>query len=229
MRIISKFKDYYDSVQGVMYDSDILYFRKKEQLTVDKSIISFRNFMAGHNYISYIGFCGEVYPVLRFVLSDSQEKSKKYKKFTFKGSYYDVCGTAIHGIEAIAKYAFDNQDKKHYQHKESYIYGQIKENVNYLKKLDLFEVHKTPIYLLHSGHTDSYLTIAPELKEYNFQSVFDPYTAYQELVMWIGNQAVKEYPPQIKDDIVIRDSKGFDGWSFKNKWSEKKQRRSNKK
>lgn len=39
----------------------------------------------------------------------------------------------------------------------------------------------------------------------------------------------EEYPPQIKDDVVTRDSKGFDDWSFKNKWSEKKQRRGDKK
>jgi hypothetical protein len=52
----------------------------------------------------------------------------------------------------------------------------------------------------------------------------DPYTAYQELVMWIGNKAVNEYPPQIVDDIVLRDSKGFDKWSFKNKPGYRKKR-----
>lgn len=35
MKIISKYKDYYDSVQGVMYDSEIKYIRKSECHTLE--------------------------------------------------------------------------------------------------------------------------------------------------------------------------------------------------
>ena len=104
-----------------------------------------------------------------------------------------------------------------------------------IEKMDLFNEHKTPIFHLYrQEHNVRYkqcehrIVIATRLSDFKFQRVFDPYTAYQELVMWLGNQATNEYPPQIRDDKVLRDAKGFDDWSFKNKWSEKKQRRSKK-
>lgn len=54
-----------------------------------------------------------------------------------------------------------------------------------------------------------------QLSQYNFQSVIDPYTAFQELYMWHCNKANPEKPiPHISDKIMA-EAKGFDKWSFR--------------
>ena len=237
MKIISKQRDYYDSVQGVMYDSDIIYHRKESSVLI---------YWGNREYpkIEIIGFCGKLYPVYIFKVNNlehypADDRDKKYlnknkltgKIFKLKSSYGDNKYISLYDQNEIysAMLYFGDIQK---DTKEHVFLDKLKTLCNDIERLSLFEKYKTPIFHLarhkHHAHNDK-ITIAPTLSNYNLQSVVDPYTAYQELVMWIGNQAVSEYPPQIKDDIVLRDSKGFDNWSFKNKWSEKKQRRRNKK
>ncbi len=53
------------------------------------------------------------------------------------------------------------------------------------------------------------------LKELEFFRLFDPYTAFQEISMFLGGLAVplKEIP-QVPDKIMVG-IKGFDQWSFR--------------
>jgi hypothetical protein len=64
------------------------------------------------------------------------------------------------------------------------------------------------------------------LKDVEFFRVFDPHTTYQEIFMYIsgvlgGN--MKEIPEMSDDDM--RDSKGFDKWSFRKEPSSKKKKK----
>lgn len=57
----------------------------------------------------------------------------------------------------------------------------------------------------------------PKLSEYGFASAVDPWTAYQELSMFVGGvlPRQKQDTVEITDDRVIRDAKGHDDRSFK--------------
>ena len=221
MRIISKFTDYYDSIQGVAFDSDILYIRKKESFDLNQSTdIKFRYLSTG---IHFIGFCGKVYVMHKFEyypdrfnphpISEYIEKHNIAIRTVRNGEYhfsYDIDESLI---------MCDLYDQRKYTSKvnTSRYRNKLDDCVNVILKNDIFEKFNTPIFVINVSNGDYKLTIGCSLKDYNFQSQSDPFTAYQELVMWIGNKAVNEYPPQIMDDVVMRDKKGFDKWSFKKK------------
>lgn len=61
-----------------------------------------------------------------------------------------------------------------------------------------------------------YVSSNVELKQYGFQSVVPPYQAYQEISMYFGGPlAVPMKPIPEMDDDTMRDSKGFDKFSFR--------------
>ena len=60
------------------------------------------------------------------------------------------------------------------------------------------------------------------LKDYEFFRVVEPYTAFQEIQMFMSNLAVPLKPiPEIPDKIMV-DIKGFDKWSFRKMPKDKK-------
>ena len=68
--------------------------------------------------------------------------------------------------------------------------------------------------------------INPRFADYKLQSVFDPWTAYQEIDMYLNNQlAVNMEPTLERSQELIRDSKGFDDWSFKQKGPKARKRK----
>jgi hypothetical protein len=69
----------------------------------------------------------------------------------------------------------------------------------------------------------------PNLGELGFASILDPYTAFQELSMFVGGVLTQQtMPPQVTDDVVLRDKKGFDDRSFKRDSPGKKAKRRGK-
>ena len=224
MRIISKFRDYYDSVQGVMYDSDIIY--KRIISNNDTELELYHRYNSSYSNLNYIGFCNRVIPVFKYAIDLNQQfdsknsielylkKSNKINK-TFKSSVgrFNPDTYVTYDIEEAYQINTETQSYSLYnkQRKLSHFKSKIDEYRMKVLNENLFEKLETPIFCINPNQT----TTAPILKDYHFQEIMGPYEAYQELVMWIGNQAVNEYPPQIIDDIVLRDKKGFDKWSFK--------------
>lgn len=245
MRIISKFHDYYDTVQGVMYDSNIIFHRKNEKPVVEKSIReAFDSQLKGNNWgyysasqyikykFRYIGFCGKIYPVvvvsMNSLISDIDiiEKLKDlgltYNKhdYPYPDNYvYEPKDEFLQKISSRNNWSFDKNKDKNIGRR---VQEKIKNEIRVLESLNLFEKYKTPIFILDHIRDGYTIEHNPILKDYGFQHMIDPYTAFQELVMWINNLAVNEYPPQITDDVVMRDKKGFDKWSFKNKPTKKR-------
>ena len=87
------------------------------------------------------------------------------------------------------------------------------------KVLNLFEKYKTPTFIIkykNDSVPDMQLIINPCLKDYEFYRVFDPYTCYQEISMYVGNNLVedpnKAWP--IGDKLKVQ-SHGFDKYSFR--------------
>jgi hypothetical protein len=64
------------------------------------------------------------------------------------------------------------------------------------------------------------------LAPFGFQSTIDPYTAYQEIAMYLaGPLAIQQDPPQDIDDETLASMKGFDDRSFRADSPGKKRRR----
>lgn len=74
------------------------------------------------------------------------------------------------------------------------------------------------IQLPHPKFVNSHVFILnPRLNQYNFQSQVEPYTAYQELSMYLGNNLVdtSEMDPRPITDKDRAETKGFNEWSFR--------------
>ena len=84
---------------------------------------------------------------------------------------------------------------------------------------------KTPIIAWNNEYV-----INPCLKELGFQKIVDPYTAFQEIDMYLGNNMADQFDPTLgRTDNEIRDSHGMDKWSFRNPAPGRKKRKQKKK
>jgi len=232
MKIISKFHDYYDGASG-LYDPVPLYVRETKQEYLKKmdrdvvealeEAVDLRNDMPtlsrpfSARQSGIIFFCGQCYPFY-FVFEEYCFSIERIIKL------YENMEKAAVGLEK-KEYAniLKNLNKERvssFSRVANWLdKGSWKQSVPEGRKIHdkAFIKLGAPVFVLYRDcWGDIQLTINPMLKNYNFASLVDPYTAYQEISMYLGNQLAVKMNPNIKrTDNDIRDSKGFDGWSFR--------------
>lgn len=76
-----------------------------------------------------------------------------------------------------------------------------------------------PVFVAKGGENriggGSYIEYNTRLKDLEFYRKFDAYQAFQEIAMWLGNQAEPRKPIPVLDDVTMAEIKGFDKWSFR--------------
>jgi hypothetical protein len=220
MRIISKFHDYYDGVMS--YSRSPIWSRLEKDLgeykvECNKLKSMMYDFPFPTNYFnSYyscdcviVGFCGVLYP---YYLLESRYPIMGHRFFTCKLPS-DVVRVVKKEFKEDVKleksswwrnYSFNDADFNSYSHS-------ISKN-NY----DLFIKFGVPVFVIRGK--ENTITLNARLSDVNFQSFIDPWTAYQEIDRFLGNDLVIEPLKDFKmSDELMRDSKGFDKWSFKTK------------
>ena len=171
-----------------------------------------------------IGFCGKIYGLLIIEKNthSSEIKSKfcyniedvdKFVKDNFKNRFYQsFCQKEYNRKNpwpsGQRKYAFEKYFKSVEECKDKY--------------LDLFVNEHCPIFVAqykfdknanakrtYFGRHYTEITFNAKLKDYEFFRIFDPYQAFQEISMFMGNQAEprKEIPQLSNSDLI--ESKGF--------------------
>lgn len=85
--------------------------------------------------------------------------------------------------------------------------------------VQLFHLVQAPIFLMNDSENGD-LTVVTNisLKDTGFIRFFDPFTAYQEIAMFLGGVLAlpREQPPlTVGDDRIIAQQKGFDDMSFR--------------
>ena len=244
MRIISKFKDYYDGVQSYGSDPNLVFKRQTiqkeydlrfipESLTHTLDRVHKRNdspYYMSDYYSLYLFFCGKLYTA--FDTSLYCKASGGEFKFPFKLPYEQK-------LEEI------RESKKKIQR---LVYRYI--SAGYVKDLyeadgmevdsDLFRYIGSPIFLLrgedlhraHRNHrtTSVMVTIEPNLSDLGLQARVDPYMAYQSLSQYLGGVLVDVEEPHIASDKELLHARGFDQFSFKqgNPGEKKVRRKANK-
>jgi len=222
MIIISKFHDYYDPVQRVALDKSIVYKRK---ISTVKSTIPGQfvndiplctNFKDKKDIITnIIGFCGKIYCNVKafgincYTYNDLYLVLKKKNRLNLIDEHYHYSYFSKERIEYFIK---QYHDKKHLS--------------------DIFIKHHTPVFAIEDAkekieYNPYYkpektqrieITINPELKQYHFAKIKDPYTAYQDIAMYLsGVLGDKEKSISTISDKDMLYKKGFDEWSFKKK------------
>lgn len=219
MRIISDFKDYYDSVQSLGQDRSLIYYRKTKEDSVFPGIFPWTG---GNRYFQLssfiydcfiIGFCGKIYPLLKI------ESNWRYKP---KISYNVTICCNLEDVDCLVK--------NHYREKQ--IEGYFAKKNLYRKNWSLCcnrQIFKTffdkceekkesykeyfsehPVFVVKDRDRHRYIEYNACLKDFNFVRQVDVFTAYQQIQMHISNIAVPQKPiPEISNNDMI-EAKGFD-------------------
>jgi len=182
-----------------------------------------------------IGFCGKVYPVLGLNKSPRSPSSKDWRnEQVLVFSLEDVDNY----VKRTTPECFDHySSNKHYIKNALWDWNQRRQSFasffeSCSKKEDafssLFEEKQCPIFVVtyeyqykgwnfykndkrpRGKETYGTLTWNACLKPYEFFRIKDSYQAFQELSMWLGNQAEPRKPiPPISDETMV-EIKGFD-------------------
>ena len=247
MRIISKFGDYYDSALGFGIDTTCIYVRKKEKIQVPKelkdSIYSSGRYNRyttpvgnySYEYRSiFIGFCGKVYTAL--VVKKIHPKKDDIDSNWDKDVIYNIDDFVKFFTTEKHGYLFDVTKNRRYKYiedekirvKEFFELHKVTD-----KHIDLFHELNIPIFviggnildsveLLKDGskfdHNGRIMMVNYPLKDYKFYKIFDSYTAFQEINMFVSGVLKRSEPVTTDVSEACKVSqKGFDSWSFRKK------------
>lgn len=227
MRIISKFKDYYDGGSAYGVDTDYCYVRTTTALDYVR--------YSGWGYFEVIGFCGQIYPLINYSEKISSNKWKRHPKdyvlyqkealeYDFEARTNKQTGEKEFYKEKVLDDHLHSWGGKWFWNKSKTDY--YNDLVNSQKLKELFFKHKIPVF--HIGpETPFYkkrtrpkklvLTLNPCLKDYAFYKVQDTVQTFQQIFQFISTNLVEEQQGKgtTGDDEVVGKSKGFDRYSFR--------------
>ena len=238
IKIYSKFNDFYDHV-GFYSKDDRVWVRKTQTLNLSSSsskldllskklkdfLIEAVNTKPSPNtshidydmdYTIVVGFCGKLYLC---ILSHKKiccvtELHKAYDNYT---EYTANQKTKI-GIKFRWSLNYLFSEKGFNDWKSQYS--------NHPNLRQIFSDINSPVFLLRRSNNKIILTINPCLKDYKLQNVFHPFMAHQEIDMYLGNELANSEDKTLeRSQELIRDSKGFNDWSFKQQGPKKRKRR----
>lgn len=233
MLIISKDKDYYDSVahsKGV--DKTIVYRRNNKELAVPEFYVKYNSIndfyfprYENRNNIKnklqsfdthLVGFCGKLYPLIIAIYSTSE----LYSSGTRTEYIYDRST-----IESMVDSYCPDHTKRNNQKYFALL--------NNSKILNVFADHKCPVFLLKSRrlsfwntvyYSGENLELNPNLKKIEFFKVLDTYTAFQELEMYISGVLGVDS----QKTIEVSDKSKIEGHGFDYKTSFRKEKQTKK-
>jgi hypothetical protein len=194
------------------------------------SYSSYHDIPNGHynTYLIVIGFCGKLYPAIKTIT----EKILNHSDWD-KTKIVDI----MYDHDEIKTFMDKHQHKEYYWSKNTKTDAQkFDEYVQRLNEIDSAQWHReinSPIFVWGFPPVDdTYLWeckygiernkginffVNPILKDYKFAKVFDPYTAFQEVQMYVSgvlgvNRDGTEFPATEKQKVAQH---GMDKWSFR--------------
>jgi hypothetical protein len=230
MRIISDFHDYYDAVQATGQDQTLVYRRMRDEVTVSEYPLPvFRvSFLHDAPAIEIqqhiVGFCGKIYPVMALAHTASMQSAVCHNLAEVDFFLESTCRKRE--IEAY------RAEANPYWRRRRWLDGSFHSLRRKFEKhftectekkdafVEMFIEKQCPVWTgtvldmwrrQHNGK----IVYNGSLKELEFFRLFDTYTAFQEIAMFLGGLAVplKEIP-HVPDKIMVG-IKGFDKWSFR--------------
>jgi len=202
LKIYSKFQDYYDSALGSFMESDVEFNRTTSTVKVKSNDVeNLGNFDGrwnihkdrtySHSIIHMVGFCGKWY-----FLAQKSNEDPTLCYVTFE----EIKDNAEHnGFWFSKKNLINPNDSKYWNTEIFEKYGPIL----YIEELKLNTRWKT-----NNGFS---MTIFPNLKDLNFQTQKDPYSALWELEHWYDTHArPDDAVVPVGDDLTRIKAAGFD-------------------
>lgn len=213
MRIISKFRDYYDGVMKTGMDREVVYVRENKTVALkDTYGIDFSTHYSGSYHdveTFFMGYCGKILRVM--VVSTSYPNYPKTRDVFFD-------------FDEFKAFMLSNKLGSSYEFGESRWwpsrYQKFRE-MDTSKMAELFHEYQTPLFFLtnvyrYRAPNETTLTLGPSLKSIDFQRVKDSYTAYQDIFQFVAGTLNKPENKMVKISDKDKIHKhGFDKWSFR--------------
>ena len=233
MKLISNFTDYYEA-SGLAFgvdnklvyerkttkvDSGILTYQEIKQLTDYAQLMPRSGYFTGFNvHKKLIGFCGKLYPAWKlFYTSEQGHNTLVFTKSNQLINYFEA--------NKLTKWLDNFTEPKKGKWRRGYALPLKQWAIDYWTNnylginvnQDIFYKLNSPVFKCSVSHLDIHnLVINPNLKELSFQHVLDPFTAFQEISMYLGsiNSQGENRDYSVGSDKIIAEQKGFGSKSF---------------
>ena len=236
MRIISKFRDYYDSAQGHGVDPGLIYRRSTRKHNPEGHLWKYAEIrkiglkspvhyckldVKGH----LVAFCGKLFPVWKCG-NDwcwTADEVGEYLKRVRKSDSLSIDEREwIDDFDEVTRYKCDLEDEHRFLSVSRVdIGGFVTQFKGMTVEPEIHREYDSPVLLLlftHDwGFKDIELVADPCLNEIRSYTQLEPFTAYQEIAMFLVIElAQPDIAPQtVGDDKTIAQSKGFNEQSFR--------------
>jgi hypothetical protein len=241
VRIVSKFKDYYDCGLAQGIDDDVLYVREHKEVDQKHPFLHRESISGGvrhrrfNRYMSYepgiellmIGFCGRIYP-LAIVRYEIKRPPNLWDTRSRERTCYFYDLDSI--VENAKRIRLRIDDDKHPLRFTLWgrVWHHFKEPEPEWKQLEnWFQEYKVPAFIAHYPTAG---LLNPCLKDFEFYKIFDAWTAFQELSMFIPGVLGGSANPTVEVGEEYRIAgHGYDKGSFRMPKGAKPNRKSRKK
>jgi len=246
MYIISKHRDYYDKVAGqVGIDKTLIFKRtltefdrgselpmgiKFSMPSLERRKMESLSKMDPDYEPFIIGFCGKIYVGYKFIWNEWVEDidgPNNEKKCLFLYDVDKIIAKITKGKTGVKKKKLVKQLKDMY----TFVHGSDYENIFREYKVPCFHAEFSHSSWNRSGSNFKINSLNTILEQYKFVKVFDPFTAFQEVAMFMGGYLGENENEQIKiADKYRMEQRGLDKTSFRQAapGHKKEQRRLNK-
>lgn len=224
MKIFSKFRDFYDTASSHGIDKEIVYVREQDVIRIPRVeempyAYDFSS-RAPHNgemlYVRVsvdfilVGFCGTIFPGAHIeVKIDDMNLTENYYCYSHE-SLIKFCAKLGHVLEEH-RWSWNSRmsSKEFFSSPHANWHSQ-------------FHLHKTPIFIVRrdddsKAKRNHQILVNPMLKNFNFQTVKDAYSAFQEIQMYVSGVLGASSKPMLKlSDKELAKKRGHDGvYSFR--------------
>lgn len=241
MRIISKFKDYYDSAAGYGVDMTVVYERSSHTLpnwSIDpeqqqnvqqwKDIVAacdaithsdrFRNIHRHSEHkVVFVGIAGKIYVGLALHYHMNDPKKELWKPIRYNDQFaqmYVWKPENLNDAQLDAKarqYAWGDNEAATLRE-----WFTANESARVVENIDLFTKYNMASFVAVRASNGTSVEINPQLQGYGFQRMMDGFTAFQEISMFVtGVLAQKEQMTYVPTDKELLYARGHDDKSFK--------------
>ena len=204
MRIISKFRDFYDTIMSQGVDMSVVYLRERKEIGEMPTVGSVVWHTGKHGkqygvYSGVLGYCGELLPFVAIMPAGIHEsESVCFDTETFERRCFML------GLRSTRRWFWSGSsdmldDKARAKHFDKTSHSGL---------LKLFGEHKTPLFVQYRKG----LVVNPSLKDLEFQRVKDPFTTFQDVYMYVAGVLGSQKPLSVElTDQERADKKGHGG------------------
>lgn len=205
MRLHSDFHDYCDHAIGYGVDEKVHYNRYQKAASITLKSGLDRPF---HRNSGLIGFCGKFFPFIELHRYDRNfEDEDDWGEYRIVETQFAFSEDEYREIE---------REWSNFSYEFQYIYSATDLKIRkffterQINSDEIFLEHRVPVWAARFYSEEPNGKLDPRLKDFGFEKIKDPFTAFQEISMYLANILVEQKIVDAVDDKYRIEQHGFD-------------------